>query len=292
MHIGLFAAVGNALQADDYVRVLGSAAEERGFHSLWAGEHAVLFDEYQSRYPYAADGRIPVSGEAGLIDPFALLAFLAAATRTMRLGTAVCLVPQRNPVYTAKEVAAVDFLSGGRFEFGVGIGWLAEEFHALAAPFERRAARCRSYLEVMKRCWCDPVSQYEDEFYALPRCRLYPKPIQQPHPPISFGGESDAALKRVADLGQGWFPFSIAPDALATRRRDLERLLAVRGRSIGDIAITVCPYLRPVDFDAVQRYRDAGADQVVVLVFATGRDDLLVALDHLAESIVEPARRL
>lgn len=292
MHIGLFAPVGNPFADSDYVRVLGTAAEERGFRSLWAGEHAVLFDEYQSRYPYAADGRIPVSGEAGLVDPFPLLSFLAAATRTIRLGTAVCLVPQRNPVYTAKEVAAVDWLSGGRFDFGVGIGWLAEEFHALGVPFERRAARCRSYLEVMKRCWCDPVSQYEDELYSLPPCRLYPKPIQQPHPPISFGGESDPALKRVADLGQGWFPFSIGPDDLAARRRDLERLLAARGRSIGEISITVCPYLRPIDFDEVQRYRDAGADQVVVLAFATGRDDLLSALDTLAHSIVEPARKL
>lgn len=292
MQIGLFTLLANPFATPEYVRTLGAAAEERGFHALWVAEHVVLFDEYASQYPYSADGRIPAPGESGPIDPFVALSFLAAATRSVRLGTGICLVPQRNPVYTAKEVAGVDWLSGGRFDFGVGIGWLAEEFQALGVPFERRGARCRSYLQVMKRCWCDAVSQYEDEFYSLPPCRQYPKPIQQPHPPIIFGGESDPALKRVADLGQGWFPFSIVPDVLAARRRDLEKLLAARGRSLSEISITVCPYLRPIDLDEIKRYRDAGADQVVVMAFATTRDDLLAALDGLAHSIVEPAQRV
>ena len=213
-------------------------------------------------------------------------------TRTVRLGTGICLVPQRNPVYTAKEVATVDWLSKGRFDFGVGIGWLAEEFQALGVPFERRAARCRAYLEVMRRCWCDPISQYDGEFYSLPPCRHYPKPIQQPHPPIYFGGESDAALKRVADLGQGWYPFSIDPDALAARLRDLEPLLAARGRRRRDLHVLICPYMRAADLDLVKRYRDAGADQVVLIAFAADQDELRSTLDRLAESIVEPARGL
>jgi probable F420-dependent oxidoreductase len=292
MRIGLFTALAGPFATPECVSRIGAAAEQRGFYELWVGEHVVLFDEYASKYPYSDDGRIPVGGEFGWLDPFPALSFLAAATRTIRLGTGVCLVPQRNPVYTAKEVTAVDRLSGGRFDFGVGIGWLEEEFRAVGMPFARRGARCRSFLEVMKRCWCDAVSQYEDEFYSLPPCRQYPKPVQQPHPPILFGGESDAALKRVADLGQGWFPFSITPDALAARRRDLERLLVARGRSIGEISLPVCPYLRPIDLDEVKRYRDAGADQVVLLAFAAGPDDLSAALDNLAETIVEPARRL
>jgi probable F420-dependent oxidoreductase len=291
MHVGLFAITANPLATPDYLHALATAAEERGFHSLWVPEHVVLFDDYASQYPYAADGRIPAGGETGPIDPFAVLSFLAAATRTIRLGTGICLVPQRNPVYTAKDVASVDWLSNGRFDFGVGIGWLAEEFQALGVPFERRAARCRAYLEVMRRLWCDPVSQYQGEFYSLPPCRQYPKPIQQPHPPIYFGGESDAALKRVADLGQGWFPFSIGPAELAARVRVLDGLLAKRGRTRSALRIVVCPYMNSADLDLVKRYREAGVDQVVLMVLAS-RDNLRATLDRLADQIAEPARRL
>jgi len=149
MKIGLFAPAVYPAGTPEYLRTLGTAAEERGFHSLWMAEHVVLFDDYASRYPYAADGRIPASGESGFLDPFDALSFLAAHTTRIRLGTGICLVPQRNPVYTAKEVATVDWLSGGRFDFGVGVGWLAEEFRALDVPFERRGDRCREYLEVM-----------------------------------------------------------------------------------------------------------------------------------------------
>src|SRR5581483_7814450 len=114
MKVGLFAPLGNPFATPSYMTLLGQAAEERGFHSLWVAEHVVLFGEYASKYPYAEDGRIPAGGERG-----------------------ICLVPQRNPVYTAKEVASVDWLSGGRVDFGVGVGWLKEEFDAVAAPFER-----------------------------------------------------------------------------------------------------------------------------------------------------------
>jgi probable F420-dependent oxidoreductase len=290
MRIGLFCPVGNPFGTREHLQTLGTAAEERGFASLWVAEHVVLFDEYASRYPYAADGRIPAAGEAGFLDPFDALAFLAAVTTRIRLGTGICLVPQRNPVYTAKHVATVDWLSGGRLDFGVGVGWLAEEFEALDVPFAERGARCRAYLEVMRRLWCDPVSSYEGRFYRLPPCRQYPKPLQRPHPPIHVGGESDAALRRVADLGQGWYPFGLEPEPLAARLRDLDRLLAARGRRRGDVAVSVCPYMRPTDLDLVRRYRDAGVDQVILLVFAADVDGLRRTLDGFAEGIVEPAR--
>ena len=292
MDIGLFAPATNPAATPSYLRTLARGAEERGFHSLWAAEHVVLFDEYASRYPYAADGRIPMGGEHGPLEPFNTLAFLAGVTSKIRLGTGVCLVPQRNPVYTAKEVSTLDWVSGGRFDFGVGVGWLAEEFQAVDTPFGSRGDRCRAYLEVMKRMWCDPVSSYEGPFYKLPPCRQYPKPVQQPHPPIHFGGESDAALRRVADLGQGWYPFSIDPDELAARLKHLDGLLAKRGRSRKDIRLTVCPYLRPGDLELIKRYRDLGVDEVVLLLFALSEDELRAGLDMLAKTIVEPAGRL
>jgi len=292
MKIGLFPPFSNPFATPDYIHAFATAAEERGFHSIWVAEHAVLFDEYESSYPYAADGRIPAPSESGILDPFPTLAFLASCTKSIRLGTGICLVPQRNPVYTAKEVATVDWLSNGRIDFGVGIGWLEEEFRAVAAPFERRAARCRAYLEVMKRLWQDPVSRYESEFYSLPECRHYPKPIQQPHPPIHFGGESDPALKRVADLGQGWYGFSINPEQTAERLQLLDRLLEARGRNRKEIEVSISPYLNPFDLDLVKGYRDVGVDQVILFALGFTKDEMLKALDTLAETILEPAKKL
>ncbi len=292
MKIGVFAPLAGPFATAGYLQTLGSAVEERGFHSLWVAEHVVLFDDYGSRYPYAEDGRIPARPEAGVLEPFTSLAFLAAATRRVRLGTGICLVPQRNPVYTAKEVANVDWLSQGRLDFGIGVGWLAEEFRAVDAPFERRGARCRSYLEVMKRLWCDEVSEYKDDFYELPRCRMYPKPLQTPHPPLHFGGETDAALRRVADLGQGWYGFNRSPDEAAEGIARLRGLLAERGRRLADVEVSISPYLKPLEADALARYRDAGVDQLIALCLAADRDALLAGLDRLAEDLVEPARKL
>ena len=133
MKVGIFAPLANPYATPDYIRTLGAAVEERGFDSIWVAEHVVLFDEYASSYPYAADGKIPVASEAGFLDPFMALSYLAACTSRVRLGTGICLVPQRNPVYTAKEAASVDWMSGGRFDLGIGVGWLAEEFAARAA---------------------------------------------------------------------------------------------------------------------------------------------------------------
>jgi alkanesulfonate monooxygenase SsuD/methylene tetrahydromethanopterin reductase-like flavin-dependent oxidoreductase (luciferase family) len=195
-------------------------------------------------------------------------------------------------VYTAKEVANLDWLSGGRVDFGVGVGWLAEEFRATETPFERRGERCRAYLEVMRSLWCDEVSHCENEFYSLPPCRHYPKPVQQPHPPIHFGGESEAALRRVADLGRGWYGNDLGPDELAPHVTRLGGLLAERGRDRTDVLVSVGPYLRPCGRTELERYREAGADQVIVTAFASGANELAPLLEGIAESLLDTARRL
>jgi probable F420-dependent oxidoreductase len=225
-----------------------------------------------------------------MLDLFSTLAFLARATERVRLGTAICLLPQRNPVITAKEVATVDWLSGGRLDFGIGIGWLREEFEALDAPFERRADRCREYVEVMRRLWCDEVSEYQGEFYELPSCRMNPKPVQEPHPPIYFGGESDAALRRVAHMGDGWHGFNHLPESAATHLARLERLLADRGRERADIDVTVCTYLQPVQPSHVPEYRDAGVDQLVLCPFAVDVGGIKDAINRLADEYASVAR--
>jgi probable F420-dependent oxidoreductase len=292
MRIGLFLPVTNPHYTPDLIALAGRGAEARGFHSLWLAEHVVLFDDYASQYPYTSDGRIPVSDEEGILEPIGTLSFLAAETETIRLGTGICLVPQRNPVYTAKEVANLDWLSGGRVDFGVGVGWLKEEYDAVDVDFERRGARCRAYLEVMRRLWCDAISEYQGEFYTLPPCRQYPKPIQKPHPPIHFGGESEAALRRVADLGQGWYGFNLDPDGVAEGMARLQVLLDERGRKREELLITTCPYTRKFEPNMLGRYREAGVDQLNLLLLARNRDELERRLDQLAETVVEPARAL
>lgn len=292
MRVGLFAPVTSAYATPEYLAVLGPTAEERGLSSLWVPEHVVLFDDYSSRYPYAEDGRMGQDPSHGILEPFTTLAFLAATTTRIRLGTAVCIVPQRNPVHLAKEVVAIDWLSRGRFDFGVGLGWLAEEFHAVAARFDERGARCRSYLEVMRALWLNSVSEYHDRFYDLPGCRQYPKPIQRPHPPVHFGGHSEAALRRVADLGQGWYAFGLHPVQVGERLVRLEQLLSEAGRRREDILVSATPHPRGADFDTIARYRDAGVDQIVLSVIGRDRDRLLEKLDALATTTFEPALAL
>src|SRR5207244_2430252 len=140
-----------------------------------------------------------------------------------------------------------DWLSNGRVDFGIGVGWLAEEFSAVATPFEHRGSRADEYLAVMRTLWCDDVSEHHGPFYDLDPCRQFPKPVQQPHPPIHVGGESDVALRRVARHGQGWHGFNLLPEAVPERLTALDRELAVVGRTRAEIEVTVSPYTQPID---------------------------------------------
>ena len=219
-----------------YIRDAVQLVEEKGVHAIWVPEHVLFFPEYESTYPYSDSGRIPGDPE-GLLDPFTALTFIAAHTSKVRLGTGICLVPQRQPVYTAKMVADVDFLSGGRVDFGVGIGWLKEEFDALGVDFSKRASLCDEYIDVMKALWSEGVTEYEGETVTLTPCHFNPKPTQQPHPPIYFGGESKAALRRVAQRGDGWYGYDMNPQMLGERLGQLDEALAAAGRSRDDITL-------------------------------------------------------
>ena len=289
MEVGAFVPLGSYNARGEFLRSLGPALEERGFESVWVAEHVVLFDEYESQYPYAESGRFPGGSDSGMLEPLTALAYLAAVTDRLRLGTGICLVPQRNPVYTAKQVVDLDALSGGRVDFGIGVGWLREEFEAVAAPFERRGRRTDEYLQVMKSLWCDEVSSFSGETYQLPTCRMYPKPVQQPHPPIHVGGESDAALRRVARHGQGWYTFDRMPGELAGPLARLDELLDAEGRKRSEIQLSLCPYTNPLTPEMVDAYAEAGVDRLVVLLLAFDRDSMLTAADQLATDVVQRA---
>jgi probable F420-dependent oxidoreductase len=291
MDVGLFAPLGNGNASAEILRTLGREAEDRGFESIWVAEHVVLFDDYDSQYPYADDGRFPGGGDTGLLEPLTALTYLAAVTDRIRLGTGICLVPQRNPVYTAKQVVDLDTLSGGRVDFGIGVGWLREEFEAVAMPFEQRGPRTDEFLRVMRSLWTEEVSSFEGEHYTLPACRMYPKPVQTPYPPIHVGGESKAALRRAARHGDGWYSFNRLPDALDEPLARLDDLLAAEGRSRADgFQLTVSPYFNPVDAAAIEAYRDRGVDRLVVLCLAFDVDGLRAQLDDLVANVLEPAR--
>jgi probable F420-dependent oxidoreductase len=281
MKLGLFAPTANPFSTPAWLTAVGTHAEERGWSSIWVPEHVVLFEEYSSTYPYAADGRIPAPPGSGMLEPFTTLAFLAAVTSTVRLGTGICLLPQRNPVYTAKEVANVDWVSGGRVDFGIGVGWLREEFAVVNVPWPNRGRRTDEYLEVLRTLWQDDPSSFEGETYTLPPCSMHPKPVQTPHPPLHFGGESEAALARVARVGQGWYSFNRLPADVPEGMARLEAALAAEGRTRDDVRVTVCPYFNGLTPEMVEQYAEAGVDEVTALFFALSADDVEEAFDGL-----------
>jgi probable F420-dependent oxidoreductase len=266
----------------DYVIQAAQLLDDAGMHSLWLPEHVMFFPEYASRYPYSDDGRI-AGNPRGLIDPFAALTFVAAHTRRIRLGTGICLVPQRQPVYTARLVADLDYLSRGRVDFGIGIGWLREEFDALGMDFSDRAARCAEYIAAMKVLWIEETPEFHGATVDIARCYFNPKPVQKPHPPILVGGESDAALGRVAAFADGWYGFGLAPAALRERLARLDVLLAEHGRTRTDIVVFVCPNRHRITPESLTAYRDCGVDQLIAPLFARGVDDLKRQVDGLLQ---------
>jgi probable F420-dependent oxidoreductase len=255
--------------------------EERGIHGIWVPEHVLFFRDYDSRYPYSDSGRIPGDPD-GVLDPFTALTFVAAHTQRVRLGTGICIVPQRNPVYTAKQVADLDFLSGGRVDFGIGVGWLEEEFDALGVPFGDRGARTDECIDVMRALWTQEVSEHAGERFAFSGALMNPKPLQRPHPPIHVGGHSRAALRRAARVGQGWYGFDQTPETLGETLGRLDEELAAVGRSRGELRVTAAPRGGRPDPELVGRFRDAGVDELVVPVMGRDAEAYLRRLDALA----------
>src|SRR5215831_12296705 len=230
MNTGLFAlGIGNATDPG-IIRTTAECAERAGFSTLWVGEHVVLFDKHDSKYPYSEQGNFPLPADADWLDPFITMTFAAAVTRQIRLATGICLVPEHNPLVLAKVIASLDSLSGGRFALGVGVGWSAEEFAALGIPFERRAQRTREYIEVMRRLWGEQVTSFHGEFVNFDNARAFPKPSRGGDLPVMFGGESGPALKRVADVGNGWFGFNLDAAEAKEKVTRLYSMLRERGR--------------------------------------------------------------
>ncbi len=255
------------------------AAEDAGFDSLWTAEHVVLPD------PQVPPS--PVGPRERLLDPLASLAFLAGQTRTATLATGIVILPQRNPVVLAKNLASIDVLSKGRLAFGVGAGYLEPEFRAIGADYEGRGARTDEYLEAILALWTEEQPSYAGETVSFSGIDAHPRPVQTPHPPILVGGTSAPALRRAQRFGAGWYGFLRTPEATAEDLAGLARAADAVSRpaALGRLEITVTP-APGIDAEGAARYRDLGVDRLVLLPLARDRDGLLAFVDAAGESLV------
>jgi probable F420-dependent oxidoreductase len=253
---------------------LARIAEDRGFESLFFPEHTHI--PASRRTPYPAGGELPRE-YSHLLDPFVALAAAAAATERIKLGTGICLIVERDPITTAKEVASVDLISGGRFIFGIGAGWNLEEMENHGTDPERRYGLMRERVEAMKAIWTEEEAAYHGDQVDFEAIWSWPKPVQEPHPPILVGGNSDAALRRVVKFGDGWIPNpETRLSQLPGRIADLQRLADEAGR--GRIPVTFYG-LKP-EREALERYTEAGVDRGVFFLPPASREELQPALDH------------
>jgi probable F420-dependent oxidoreductase len=294
MRIGMTAVgIGKAARPNT-IRAVAENADRLGFGTLWAPEHVVLFDEHQSKYPYSADGRFLAGSKIDLLDPFIGLTYAAAHSRRIRLATGICLVPEHNPLVLAKVIASLDFLSGGRFALGVGIGWSAEEFAALGIPFERRAQRTTEYIQVMRKLWSEEKSSFDGEFVRFNEARSFPKPARPGGKiPVIFGGESMPALRRVARFGDGWFGVNLNPQQAKEKIDILHKLMREAGRDPKELDISISPYHNQITIDDLRRYHELGVDEFVPFVQLPRTDDEIPRfLEGVAREWVDPAAAL
>ena len=212
--------------------------EGLGYDSLWVSDHVVIPRQYESRYPYNPAGRLGWE-DLPLLEPLSTLLFVAGVTERVRLGTTVLVLPMRNPVLHAKIMATLDHLSGGRVILGAGVGWLKEEFDALDEPFEHRGARTDEYIAVIKNLWTKDDPSFEGRYYRLGNVACYPKPVQQPHPPIWIGGNTDPALRRAARLGDSWHAAGATPEMVESALPKLHEYVRAAGRRPQEVPVTV-----------------------------------------------------
>jgi probable F420-dependent oxidoreductase len=256
---------------------LATELEQRGFESVWSGEHTHI----------PAEPKTPFPGEGGIkkhyydvMDPFVTLTAAALATKTLKIGTGVCLIPQRDPIQTAKLVASIDQISTGRFLFGVGNGWNKEEIEGHGTAFATRHKRARESIEAMKRIWTEDQAEYHGDFVTFDPIVARPKPVQKPHPPILVGGAFPYSARRAIRYGDGWMPGSTSGhrDIVALIPR-FRQMAAEAGRDPDSIPVTAWYPAR--DLDLLLRYRDLGCERAVFSVPSAAPDIVLPALDEI-----------
>ena len=256
---------------------LAREMEARGFESLFVCEHTHI--PASRKTPFPGGGDLP-DRYYHTHDPFVALSFAAAATQTLRLGTGICLLPQRDAIVTAKTIASLDIMSGGRFEFAVGAGWNVEEMENHGVVHETRFREMSEKIQAIKAMWTGDEASFHGDFVDIDRVIVSPKPVQRPHPPVLLGGETDHTIRRVVDIADGWFPRANYAFDPADGMARLSRIAAEAGRDSAGIPVTV--FRAPPDAEALKAYADAGIHRVLFDAPDQGRDELLPLLDEYA----------
>jgi len=277
MHVGVF-----HFPTDYGIEVgeLAQALEERGFESLFVCEHTHI--PVSRKTPFPGGGELP-KRYSHTYDPFVALSFAAARTKKLKIGTGIALMPQRDPIVTAKSVASLDRLSGGRLIFAVGGGWNVDEMENHGARYETRFKLLRERVLAMKALWTQEKAEFHGEFVNFDLAWQYPKPLQKPHPPVFLGGESDHTLKRVVEFCDGWFPRPRSGWEPGTAVTRLHRAAEAAGRDPATLSITV--FAAPSDAAKLAVYRESGIDRVLLEVPDLPRDEVLRLLDEKAELV-------
>ena len=261
-------------------------AEAVGFESLWGGEHVIIPDEIYSKYPYTEDGKIPAEPDTPIPDPLIWLAFAAAAAPTLRLGTCILIVPQRNPLVLAKELATLDQLSGGRVELGLGVGWLKEEFEALGVPWERRGARNDEYIEAMRALWQGPHAEFHGDFVDFPPVTCSPRPVNGSIP-IVVGGDTERAIARAGKIADGDFPGEGNIDRLTELITRVKHSAESNDRDPNSVKISAIFGTQMMNPEAgVEEMRKAGVDRIMVPAFFFAGEGGMDRLSEFGEKII------
>jgi probable F420-dependent oxidoreductase len=284
MKFGLMFANAGPFSVPETFDALVRTADEVGFESLWTVEHVVVPVGYQSEYPYSPSGRMPGDETSPIPDPLLPLAYAAAVTKRIRLGTGILILPQRHPAYVAKALATLDVLSHGRALAGVGIGWLREEFEALGIPFRERAARTEEAVHAIRSLWSDDAKPFEGKYYRWPAVQSNPKPVQKPGVPILVGGHVEGAARRAARVGDGFFPARGDLQTLVPLLDALRDECGKTGRNPDEIEVSTG--VSPLDLDTVRRYEDLGVSRLVMNPPAFDPEGLKAALPKVAEQLI------
>lgn len=294
MKVGLSVLGIGAGTTAEAIATIAIHAERLGFATLYGVEHVTFVMGASSRYPYSETGAPPGSINLPVFDPWPTLAYAAALTKRIRLGTGIALVPEHHPLALAKTIATVDQLSGGRVMLGVGIGWLEEEFQALGIPWQRRAQRTCEYIQAMRRLWSDEVTSFHGEFVHFDKAISFPKPLLKEKLPVIFGGNTPAALRRVAKHGSGWYGLGYTPDTLAATLQALRETIAGSNRKAEEVEVIVGPSARQPSSDDFKKFRDQGVSELVIGPWGPRRDaqEHIKRLEDMARNWVEPINAL
>lgn len=283
MKLGLMFVNSGPFSFPDLLAHLAVTAERCGFESIWSVEHVVIPENYQSPYPYSATGKIPGGEDLPILDPLLPLSYATAVTKTLKLGTAVIILPQRHPLYLAKEMATLDVLSKGRAILGIGSGWLKEEFESLGLDFHTRGARTDESIKAIRTLWGEPSASFHGKHFAFSRVKSFPKPVQKDGVPILIGGHSTAAARRAGRLGDGFFPALGNPEKLKELFSMMRSEAEKAGRNPDRIELSC---MGRANLDSLKALQDIGISRVVIQPPGYDIEAITGGLEKIANEVI------